>query len=225
MPRVKIAPSILSADFLHLERSIRLAESGGADWIHLDIMDGHFVPNLTIGPMIVSAIRSVTKRPLDTHLMIQFPDRYLEDFKEAGSDRVTVHVETCPHLHRTVERIRKLGMRPGVTLNPSTPAQSLAEIVPFVDLILVMTVNPGFGGQRFIRTMFRKVAEISSMIERSGREIELEVDGGVDEENARRLVAAGATVLVAGHSIFSHRNIPAAVRRLRRAAEGARPGG
>ena len=217
---IKIAPSVLSAKFSNLEEQIRLVEKGGADWLHLDIMDGHFVPNITFGPMVVKAIRSITKLPLDAHLMIERPDRYLEAFRQAGVDRLTVHVETCPHLHRTVQRIKELGMKAGVTLNPSTPATSLEEIIPEVDLILVMTVNPGFGGQKFIRTMLKKIKEVSSMISHARRTIELEVDGGVDEQNASEVVAAGATVLVAGNSIFSKKSIPTAVRALRNAAIG-----
>jgi len=215
---IKIAPSILSADFRNLEQQIRLVERGGADWIHLDIMDGHFVPNLTFGPMIVKAIRSLTKLPLDTHLMISHPDSYLDTFKEAGSDRLIVHVETCPHLYRTIQQINNLGIKAGVTLNPSTPTSSLKKILPYVNLVLVMTVNPGFGGQQFIRPMLKKVREISEMISKVNSAIHLEVDGGVDESNAAELVKAGATVLVAGHSIFSKKNIPKAIRNLRKAA-------
>jgi ribulose-phosphate 3-epimerase len=215
---IKIAPSILSADFTQLKQQVRLVEKGGADWLHLDIMDGHFVPNITFGPMIVKAIRSITKLPLDAHLMIKNSDAYLKAFNEAGTDRVTVHVETCQHLHRTVQQIKKLGMKSGVCLNPSTPASSLLEILPFVDLVLVMTVNPGFGGQKFIRSMFDKIKEISEMISETNKKIELEVDGGVDETNAAELIDAGATVLVAGNSIFSKKNITQAVRNLRKAA-------
>jgi ribulose-phosphate 3-epimerase len=215
---VKIAPSILSADFRNLEQQVRLLEKGKADWLHLDVMDGHFVPNITFGPMVVKAIRSLTKLPLDTHLMIKQPERYIEAFADAGSTRMTVHVEACTHLHRTIERIKELGCKAGVTLNPATSASSLKEILPFVDLVLVMTVNPGYGGQKFIRTMLKKVKEISSMISAQKNRIELEVDGGVDEQNAAELVAAGATVLVAGNAIFSKKNISRAVGTLRAAA-------
>lgn len=215
---IKIAPSILSADFSSLKEQIHLVEKGGADWLHLDIMDGHFVPNITFGPMVVKAIRSVTKLPLDAHLMIENPDQYLENFKSSGVDRLTVHVETCPHLHRTIQRIKELGMKPGVTLNPSTPASSLKEIIPYIDLVLVMTVNPGFGGQKFIRSILKKIKEISGMINAFNSSIYLEVDGGVDEKNAAELVEAGATVLVAGYSIFSKNNIPQSIRNLRKAA-------
>jgi ribulose-phosphate 3-epimerase len=216
-----IAPSILSADFTRLGQQVRELESGGADWIHLDIMDGHFVPNISFGPMVVKAVRRLTKLPLDAHLMISDPDRYLEAFASAGADRITVHVETCPHLHRTVQAIRALGVKPGVTLNPATPLGAVAEILPFVDLLLVMTVNPGFGGQKFIPGSFRRIDTAASMIANARREIRLQVDGGVDPANARRIVDSGADVLVAGNSIFAQKNIPAAVRRLRKAAGGA----
>lgn len=219
--KVTIAPSILSADFMNLERQLKLVEEGGADWVHLDVMDGHFVPNITFGPMIVKAIRALTRLPLDAHLMIEQPDRYLEDFKNAGVDRLTVHVETCPHLHRTVQRIRELGMKPGVTLNPSTPASSLQEIIPFVDLVLVMTVNPGFGGQKFIRSMLPKIRELSNLIGKLNPRAYLQVDGGVDESNCAELVNSGVNVFVAGNSIFSGNNIPSALRRLRKAAAKA----
>ena len=215
---IKIAPSILSADFRNLERQVKLVEQGGADWIHLDVMDGHFVPNLTFGPMIVKAIRSLTKLPLDTHLMIDNPEDYLEDYQKAGSVQLTVHVETCVHLHRTIQRIKQLGMKAGVTLNPSTPHSALKEILPYVDLVLVMTVNPGFGGQRFIRSMLKKVQEVSKMIAQVNSKIYLEVDGGIDDTNAAELVKAGANVLVAGHSIFSKKSIPEAIRNLRKSA-------
>ena len=213
---ILIAPSVLSADFRDLRRQIGMVEEGGADWIHLDIMDGHFVPNITFGPMIVRTIRSLTELPLDAHLMIEEPDLYIDAFSAAGVDRLTVHVETCPHLHRTVQRIRELGMKPGVTLNPATPIDSLREIATSVDLVLVMTVNPGFGGQAFIPSMIGKIEQVHSLLSDRNPEALLEVDGGVDASNAARLVRAGARVLVAGNSIFSKKNIPQAVRTLRK---------
>ncbi len=215
---LRIAPSALSANFARLREDVGNVEKGGADWLHLDIMDGHFVPNITFGPMIVKAIRSLTKLPLDAHLMIQHPEKFIEEFADAGVNRITVHVETSPHLHRTVQRIREAGMKPGVTLNPSTPIMSLREIIPFVDLVLVMTVNPGFGGQKFIPSMVRKIRGISELIEELNPGALLEVDGGVDASNARSLVDAGANVLVAGNAIFSKNNIARAIRALRSAA-------
>ncbi|MBI1803504.1 MAG: ribulose-phosphate 3-epimerase [Ignavibacteriae bacterium] len=216
---LKIAPSLLSADFRNLEKQIRLIERGEADWVHLDIMDGHFVPNITFGPAVVKAVRKLTKLSLDAHLMIEKPERYLKAFKNAGVDRLTVHVEACQHLRRTVQQIKKLGMKAGVTLKPATPAKTLKNIMPYVDLVLVMTVHPGFSGQKFIESMLPKIREVAGMIRSSGRAIELEVDGGVDEHNAAALIRAGATVLVAGYSIFSRRSIPSAIKRLRNAAQ------
>lgn len=214
---IKIAPSILSADFTRLGQQIAEAEAAGADYIHVDVMDGHFVPNLTIGPVVVEAVRRVTRLPLDVHLMIKAPERYLADFRAAGADHLTVHVETCPHLHRTVHQIKELGCRAGVTLNPATPASSLEEILPFVDLVLVMTVDPGFGGQAFIEGMVPKIRRVRQMLNEIGSQAELEVDGGIDPETAPRVVQAGAEVLIAGSAIFCAREgIAAAIARLRR---------
>jgi len=199
---VKIAPSILSADFGRLAEHIAEAEAAGADYIHVDVMDGHFVPNLTIGPVIVRAVRQATALPLDVHLMIEAPERYLGDFCRAGADLLTVQVEACPHLHRTVQQIKELGRRAGVALNPATPASSLEEILPYLDLALVMTVNPGFGGQTYIESMTNKIARVRQMLDEAHSAAELEVDGGINSETAPKAVAAGARVLVAGSALF-----------------------
>jgi ribulose-phosphate 3-epimerase len=218
MDRPKIAPSILSADFGRLGQHIAEAEAAGADYIHVDVMDGHFVPNITIGPLVVEAVRQSTRLPLDVHLMIEAPERYLADFAAAGANILTVHVETCPHLHRTVQQIKELGCRAGVTLNPATPAASLQEIVPFVDLVLVMTVNPGFGGQTFIAEMLPKIERVRSMLDSADSQAELEVDGGIDPETAPRTARAGADVFVAGSAIFgAEEGVAKAITRLRTA--------
>jgi ribulose-phosphate 3-epimerase len=221
---LKIAPSILSADFARLGEQIREAEEGGADWIHVDVMDGHFVPNITIGPLIAEAARRSTRLPMDVHLMIEHPERYLEAFAKAGADYLTVHVETCRHLHRTVQQIRELGVKAGVTLNPATPVESLAEILPYVDLVLVMSVNPGFGGQSYIPTSTAKIARVRGMIDALGRggEVELEVDGGVAPDTIAEVAAAGAAVVVAGSAVYNRRgSVADNLRTLREAAAGA----
>jgi ribulose-phosphate 3-epimerase len=216
---IRIAPSLLAADFSRLADEIAQAEAGGADWFHLDVMDGHFVPSLTFGPLIVSSIRKCTKLPLDTHLMIESPEQYLEAFRDAGSDHITVHQEVCSHLHRTIARIKELGSKAGVSINPATPAATLAEIVPEVDQILIMSVNAGFGGQRFIEATLQKLKDTKSMIRASSRDVRLEVDGGIDVANAPLVVRAGADVLVAGTSIFRRPNIAQAVRDLRKSVQ------
>ena len=199
---VRIAPSILSADFARLGEEIRALDAAGADYIHVDVMDGHFVPNISIGPLVVKAARPHTQLPFDVHLMISPVDAYLEAFAEAGADILTVHPEAGPHLHRTVQRIKALGLRAGVSLNPATPAKLLDYILEDVDLVLVMSVNPGFGGQSFITSHLRKIASLRKAIDATGRTIDLEVDGGIDPDTARSAIAAGADVLVAGTATF-----------------------
>ncbi len=205
MPQIKIAASILAADFARLGEHVQEAEAAGADWIHVDVMDGHFVPNITIGPLIVRALRPVTNLPLDVHLMIEQPERYLANFAKAGADVLTVHVETCPHLHRTIQQIKELGIKAGVTLNPATPLSSLVDILPYVDLVLIMSVNPGFGGQFYIPASTAKIARLRAMLDEIGSEAELEVDGGVNLTTIGQVVGAGATVLVAGSAVFNDR--------------------
>jgi ribulose-phosphate 3-epimerase len=218
---VQIAPSLLSADFAALGEAIAAVERGGADLIHVDIMDGHFVPNLTMGPPVVKSIRRVSHVPLDVHLMIEDPDRYAEAFVDAGAASLTVHVEAVVHLHRTVHFIKSLGIRAGVALNPATPVVALEEIAADLDYVLVMTVNPGFGGQTFIPRSESKVRAVRDLLRRQGSTAPIEVDGGIDTTTAPRIVAAGADILVAGHSIFGSPDAERATRALRAAAEAA----
>jgi ribulose-phosphate 3-epimerase len=202
MPALLIAPSILSADFAKLGEEVRAIDEAGADWIHIDVMDGHFVPNLTIGPGVVKALRPHTKKPFDVHLMISPVDPFLDAFAEAGADIITVHPEAGPHLHRTVQRVKSLGKKAGVSLNPATPAKALDYVLGEADLVLVMSVNPGFGGQRFITSQLKKIEAIANRIAKENLEVRLEVDGGIDPETAPQTIAAGANVLVAGTAAF-----------------------
>lgn len=213
---VKIAPSILSADFARLGDEILDVERGGADWIHVDVMDGHFVPNITIGSLIVDAIRPVTKLPLDVHLMIEHPDRYIPQFAKSGADWITVHQEACPHLHRTIYLIKEQGVKAGVVLNPATPLVTIESLLPDLDMVLLMTVNPGFGGQKFIHSVLPKVKELRRMLdERNLGHVEIEIDGGVNAETARLCEEAGATVLVAGSAVFNQADRGQAIAAIR----------
>jgi ribulose-phosphate 3-epimerase len=221
MTTVQIAPSILSADFAALGEAIAAAERGGADLIHVDVMDGHFVPNITIGPPVVRSLKCVTKVPLDVHLMITDPDRYIDAFAEAGAAMISVHVEVLPHLHRTVHAIKALGVRAGVVLNPATPTVVLEEIAPDVDYVLVMSVNPGFGGQTFIPHSESKVGKVRALLDRAGNPAAVEIDGGIDKKNVATVVAAGARIIVAGSAIFHASDPEQATRDLKAAAVAA----
>lgn len=212
---VKIAPSILSADFAKLGEEIRDVEAGGADYIHVDVMDGHFVPNITIGPLIVEAIRPVTKLPLDVHLMIENPDQFIEAFAKAGADYLTVHVEACTHLHRTIQLIKSFGVKAGVVLNPATPVSMIQHVIEEVDMVLLMTVNPGFGGQSFLSSVLPKISEVKDLAESVGTEVEIEIDGGVNAETAKLCVERGATVLVAGSAIYNQPDRHQAIKNIR----------
>jgi ribulose-phosphate 3-epimerase len=218
---VLIAPSILSADFAALGAAIAATERGGADLIHVDVMDGHFVPNITIGPPVVQSLKRIAKVPLDVHLMIEEPDRYIDAFCEAGASMLSVHVEVLPHLHRTVHAIKALGVRAGVVLNPATPVVTLEEIAPDVDYVLVMSVNPGFGGQAFIPRSESKVRAVRALLDRAGNAAPVEIDGGIDRSNVARVVSAGASIIVAGSAVFHTPDPEQATRELKAAAVGA----
>jgi ribulose-phosphate 3-epimerase len=219
--RIRIAPSILAADFARLGEEVAAVEKAGADWIHVDVMDGHFVPNLTLGPVVVEAVRRSTSLPLDVHLMIESPERYIEDYVAKGAATVGVHVETCPHLHRTVAQIREAGARACVVLNPSTPAQHLEPVLGDIDQALVMTVNPGFGGQKFIESMLGKIETLRRWIDERDLAVDLEVDGGIGPETVGRAARAGADVFVAGTAVFGASSYEDAIAELRRAAGNA----
>jgi ribulose-phosphate 3-epimerase len=210
-----IAPSVLAADFANLQRDVEMVNKSEGDWLHVDIMDGMFVPNISFGFPVVKAIKKHALKPLDVHLMIVDPDRYLKDFKEAGADSITVHYEACPHLHRTIQAIKQLGIRASVAINPHTPVGLLKDIITDVDMVLVMSVNPGFGAQKFIGHTYTKLAEVKALSAATNPNLYIEVDGGVDDTNARKLIDAGANVLVAGNSVFSAANPSAAIARLK----------
>lgn len=218
---IKIAPSILAADFAKLGEEIKEVEKAGADLIHIDVMDGHFVPNITMGPLVVDAVRPITDLPLDVHLMIENPDAYIEQFVKAGADYITVHVEACPHLHRTLQLIRSYDVKSGVVLNPHTPVESILHVLDQVDMVLFMTVNPGFGGQKFIDTVLPKVKQLADIIQERDLSIDIQIDGGVDEKTIGSCVEAGANILVAGSAIFGQKDRTAALQAIKAAGEEA----
>ena len=210
-----ISPSFLSADFTNLEKEIKLMNESEADWFHLDIMDGVFVPNITFGMPVIKQIKKHAEKPLDVHLMIVQPERYIEDFKKAGADILTVHYEACTHLHRTVQQIKSLGMKVGVSLNPHTPVHLLEDILPDLDMVLLMSVNPGFGGQKFIENTYKKINQLKALSEKINKNLLIEIDGGVDASNAEKLIDAGANVLVAGSFVFGSKNPAETVKKLK----------
>jgi ribulose-phosphate 3-epimerase len=221
---IRIAPSILSADFGRLAEEVKAAEAAGADWIHVDVMDGRFVPNITIGPLVVEAVRKVTKLPVDAHLMIVEPEKYVEAFAKAGADVISVHQEVSPHLHRTLQAIRAAGAKPAVALNPSTPAETVEYVLSDCEMVLVMTVNPGFGGQKYIPSCTEKIRRLRAMAERLQPKLEIQVDGGVKVETAGEIAAAGANVLVAGSAVYGAKDYRAAIAGIRDAAVKGRGG-
>jgi ribulose-phosphate 3-epimerase len=219
---LKIAPSILAADFARLGEQVAEAEAAGADLIHVDVMDGHFVPNITIGPVVVEAVRRSTRLPLDVHLMLSEPDRYLEDFAQAGANSLIVHIEVCQHVHQSLQHIHDLGLRAGITLNPGTPVNAIGEVIADIDLVLVMSVNAGFGGQTFIEQSLTRIEQVRAMLNRDNPQADLAVDGGINAITAEQVVRAGANVLVAGHAIFQgSKNIRDEMLALRQIAESA----
>lgn len=215
----KLSPSILSADFSNLERDIKIVEKGGADYIHIDVMDGHFVPNITIGPDVVKSLRKVTELTFDVHLMIENPDDYIEDFYNAGSDIITVHQEAAMHLHRTVQKIKSFGLKAGVSINPATPVSLLKDILRDVDMVLIMSVNPGFGGQSLIKNVKHKFEELKQMIEEQGLNIDIEIDGGVTADNLEEVLSWGANVIVAGSAIYRAKDVEAETRKFKQIME------
>lgn len=224
---LKVAPSILSADFARLGDEVRAIEEAGADYVHVDVMDGRFVPNITIGPVVVKGVKASTSLPLDCHLMIEEPERYIDDFAKAGADSITVHQEACPHLHRTIQQIHDAGARAGVSLNPSTPVETLEHVIHMLDLVLIMTVNPGFGGQKFIPECVHKVRKVAEMAKKHRDEdqepLEIEVDGGINAETARIVERAGATMAVAGSAVYNTEDYAAAIKGIRGSQERLTP--
>lgn len=212
---IKLAPSILSADFSNLLEDVKKVENAGCEYLHIDVMDGHFVPNITIGPLVVESLRKHSNMVFDTHLMIENPDNYIEAFAKAGSDLIVVHQEACKHLHRTIQGIKNLNVKAGVALNPATPVETIKHVLKDLDMVLIMTVNPGFGGQSFIEGMLDKIKELRSMIKDMGLEVDIQVDGGIKEENIHKVVEVGANIIVAGSAIFGSNDIPQTVKNLR----------